>query len=206
MPLCPNMPPSKKQDPWFKAEKSAIVKIETARSAMRWERLAVALEDLCNARRACAKAAHNGKRVQIIESMEYADAIRSGGRFLVKPPLVGRDASLIEHALKKMGYSVIVLCREPKTKLGLCPIVSLGSGITVRTQVDEPKDPEMPTCSWFDDVVQEFGAHVVDRIDVSATNQRQLDYLLAHLSAIPSHGEAYRIAIRLCGALADDSV
>lgn len=200
------MPPRKKQDPWFKAEKAAVEKIDVARSAMQWEKLATALEDLCHARQACAKAAHNGKKVQIIGSMEHADAIRSGGRFLVRPPLVGRDASLIEHALKNKGYSVIVLCREPVTKLGLCPIVSLGSGVTVRTQVDEPKNPDKPSCGWFDGVVQEFGAYVIGRIDESATEQRQLDNLLAHLSAIPSHGEAYRIAIKLCGALARDSV
>ena len=200
------MPPRKKQDPWFKAEKSAIVKIDAARSAMQWGNLATALEDICRARQACANAAHNGKKVQVIESMEFADAIRSGGRFLVRPPLVGRNASLIEHALKSKGYSVIVLCREPVTKLGLCPIVSLGSGVTVRTQVKEPENPEKPSCSWFDGVVQEFGAYVVGKIDEDATHQRQLDNLLAHLSAIPSHGEAYRIAIKLCGALVRDSV
>jgi hypothetical protein len=200
------MPPRKKQDPWLKAEKAAIVKIDAARSAMQWEILATALEDLCSARQACASAAHNGKKVQVIESMEFADAIRSGGRFLVRPPLVGRDASLIEHALKNRGYSVIVLCREPSTKLGLCPIVSLGSGVTVRTQVEGPKNPEKPSCSWFDGVVQEFGAYVVGNIDENATHQRQLDNLLAHLSAIPSHGEAYRIAMKLCSALARDSV
>ena len=200
------MPPRKKQDPWFKAEKAAIVKIDAARSAMQWEKLAAALEELCRARQACSNAAHNGEKVQVIESMECAGSIRSGGRFLVRPPLVGRDASLIEHALKNKGYSVIVLCREPVTKLGFCPIVSLGSGVTVRTQVEEPKNPEKPSCGWFDGVVQEFGAYVVGKIDESATHQRQLDNLLAHLSAVPSHGEAYRVAIKLCGALARDSV
>jgi hypothetical protein len=200
------MPPRKKQDPWFRAEKAAIVKIDAARSVMQWEKLAAALEDLCRARQACANAAHNGKKVQVIESMEYVDAIRSGGRFLVRPPLVGKDASLIEHALKGKGYSAIVLCREPVTKLGLCPIVSLGSGVTVRTQVEEPVNPDKPSCGWFDGVVQEFGAYVVGNIDENATHQRQLDNLLAHLSAVPSHGEAYRIAIKLCDALARDSV
>ncbi len=200
------MPPRKKQDPWFSIEKAAVEKIDVARSAMQWEILAIALQDLCSARQACANAAHNGKKVQIVDSMERADALRSGGRFLVRPPLVGKDASIIEHALKSRGYSTIVLCREPITKLGLCPIVSLGSGVTVRTQVEEPENPDKPTCGWFDGVVQEFGAYVVNRIDESTTHQRQLDYLLAHLSAIPSCGEAYRIAIKLCGALSRNSV
>jgi hypothetical protein len=200
------MSPRKKLEPWFKEERAAIVKIDGARSSMQWEKLGAALQDLCVARQSCAKAAHNGLKVQVIESMECADSIRSGGRFLVRPPLVGRDAALIENALKKRGYSVSVLCREPKTKLGLCPIVSLGSGVTVRTQVDEPKDPEKPTCAWFDEVVQEFGNYVVDKIDKETTNQRQLDYLLVHLSAVPAHGEAYRVAISLCGALANDSL
>tara|TARA_B100000959_G_scaffold178936_1_gene187146 strand:+ start:30 stop:632 length:603 start_codon:yes stop_codon:yes gene_type:complete len=200
------MPPRKKQDPWFSIEKAAVEKIAVARPEMQWEALALALQDLCAARRACANAAHNGKKVQVVESMEHAETFRSGGRFLVRPPLVGKDASLIEHALKSRGHSAIVLCREPITKLGLCPIVSLGSGVTIRTQVEEPEIPEKPTCGWFDGVVQEFGEYVISRIDDSTTYQRQLDYLLAHLSAIPSCGEAYRIAIKLCGALARDSV
>jgi len=200
------MPPRKKQDPWFKAQKAAIVRVDAARADMQWDKLAAALRDLYNARQSCAKAARNGKKVQVVESVECADSICSGGRYLVRPPLVGRDASLIEHALKSRGYSAIVLCREPKTKLGLCPIVSLGSGVTVRTQVGEPANPEKPTCNWFDGVVQEFGDYVVDKIDENATSQRQLDYLLAHLSAIPAHSNAYRVAIKLCGALSNDSV
>lgn len=200
------MPPRKKLDPWFKAEKSAVAMIDSARAALQWEKLANALGDLCDARQSCARAAHNGKKVQVLDSMELADSIREGGRFLVRPPLVGRDASLIEHALKKRGFSAIVLCREPKTKLGRCPIVSLGSGVTVRTQVDEPSNPEKPTCRWFDDVVDAFGAYVIGKIDTEATNQRQLDFLLVHLSAIPLHVDAYRIAMGLCDALASESV
>ena len=200
------MSPRKKQDPWFRVEKSAISKIDIARSAKDWENLGIALQELCSARQACVKAAHNGKSVIILESMEHVDTIRSGGRFLVRPPLVGRDAALVEGALKKRGYSTIVLCREPKTKLGLCPIVALGSGVTVRTRVQEPEDPEKPSCRWFDSVVQLFGEHVVKGIDRDATCQRQLDYLLAHLSAVPSHGEAYRIAIKLCTTLAKNGV
>ena len=205
-PLLKHMPPRKKLDPWLRAEKSAIETIYRARTDERWGKLAGALDDLCKARQACVKAAHNGKKVRIIDTMEFADSLREGGRFLVTPPLVGRDASLIENALKNRGFSAIVLCREPITKLGLCPIVSLGSGITVRTQVDEPDDPERPTCKWFDNVVVEFGEYVTGRIDTQATNKRQLDFLLAHLSAIPTYINAYRTAMNLCNALADESV
>lgn len=200
------MPPRKKLDPWFKTEKTAVAMIDSARAALQWGKLSGALDDLCNARQSCAKAAHNGKKVRVIDSMELADSIREGGRFLVKPPLVGRSASLIEHALKKKGYSVIVLCREPITKLGRCPIVSLGSGITVRTQVDEPNNPEKPTCRWFDDVLDAFGDYVLSKIDTEATNQRQLDFILAHLSAVPHNIDVYRVAMRLCDALVGESV
>ena len=200
------MPPRKKIDPWFKTERTAVARVDSARADCQWKKLAKALGDLCSARQSCAKAAHNGKKVKVIDSMELVDSIREGGRYLVRPPLVGRDASLIEHALKKRGHSVIVLCREPITKLGRCPIVSLGSGVTVRTRVDEPNNPDKPTCRWFDDVVDEFGEYVVGKIDIEATNQRQLDFLLAHLSTIPLHIDAYRIAITLCNTLASESV
>jgi hypothetical protein len=41
--------------------------------------------------------------------------------------------------------------------LGLCPIVSLGSGVMVRVQIEEPSNAEKPTCAWFDHAVEELG-------------------------------------------------
>jgi hypothetical protein len=120
--------------------------------------------------------------------------------------LVARDAALLDSALKVRGLSAIVACREPKTSLGLCPIVALGSGVTVRIQVEEPKNPQKPTCEWFDRALHELGQHVLEQLDQTAVKQRQLDYLLAHLPAIQLHKPAYYAAIKLCNTLSCENV
>ena len=198
--------PNKNIDPWFKAEKVAVAAIAAARTAGDWKMLSIEIVNVSEARISRATAAHNGKRVQIVENGEGADNIKAAGRYLVQPPLVARDAALLDNALKSNGTSGVVACREPVTSLGLCPIVALGSGVTVRVQVEEPKNPNKPTCAWFDHAMKELGEHVLERLDQDATQTRQLDYLLAHFSAVPTFLGVYQAAIAICNTLSHENV
>ena len=198
--------PKKNIDSWFKVEKDAAAAIDIARAASDWETLSSEIENLSEARSSRATAAHNGKKVRVIQSSEEVDTIKDAGRFLVQPPLVARDAALLDNAFKSSGISSVVVCREPVTSLGLCPVVALGSGVIVRVQVKEPKNPQKPTCAWFDHAIKELGEHVLERLDQNATHTRQLDYLLAHFSAVPTFLGMYQSAIALCNTLAHESV
>lgn len=196
----------KKMDLWFGAEAKAILAIDNARASSNWEVLATEIDKLLEARLQKVKAARNGKRVRLVQCREEAELISEGGRYLVQPPLVARDAALLDNALKMSGNSSVIACREPITSLGLCPIVALGSGVTVRVQVEKPTNPTRPTCAWFDYALEELGNHVLEQLDKISTEQRQLDYLLAHLPAIPTHVGAHRAAIERCVTLARSSV
>jgi hypothetical protein len=198
--------PRKKIDPWFKEETNAIAMIDHARAGGKWKDLGSAICALRDARMARAGAAQNGKPIRILQESEECDSLKEGGRYLIQPPLVARDAALLDNLCKSNGISAIVACREPKTALGLCPIVALGSGVTVRVQVEPPKNPKKPTCAWFDHALEELGDHVLEQLHLQKTDQRQLDYLLAHFSAIPTHVGAYRAAIALCNTLERKSV
>ncbi|MBC8309842.1 MAG: hypothetical protein H8E83_04930 [Planctomycetes bacterium] len=198
--------PRKTIKPWFIAEASAIAAIDGARTESNWEALSVEIEKLATARSQRAKAAHNGKKVQLIQSTEDLERQHCGGRYLVQPPLVARDAALFDNTMKSNHISSVVVCREPRTTLGLCPIVALGSGVTVRVQVEEPKNPNKPTCAWFDHAIEELGDHVLEQINNSSPTKRQLDYLIAHFSAIPTHQRVFRQAIELCDTLSKKSV
>ena len=198
--------PRKQHEPWFKAEAHAIAAIDIARSTNNWVALSSEIAHLSEARLSRAKAAHNGKRVQLVQSNEEVELANERGRYLVQPPLVARNAALLDNALKSRGISGVVLCREPKTSLGLCPVVALGSGVTVRVQVEEPKNSCKPTCAWFDHAIEELGNHVLERLDQNSSIQRQLDYLLAHFSAIPTYVGGYQTAIDLCNTLENKSV
>ena len=167
--------------------------------------LADAIKNLSEARVARAHAAHNGKRVRLVSDRDEIEAVYEGGRYLVQPPLVARDASLLDGFLRSVGFSGVVACREPDTSLGRCPIVALGSGVTVRVQVDAPKNPNKPTCAWFDYALEELGNHVIEKINPDSSTQRQLDSLIAHFSAIPTYRGAYLVAIELCNTLASEN-
>jgi len=193
-------------EPWFTAENSASATIDLQRASGNWEKLANTLGILCDARQSIAQIARNSNPVQLIHDMEFAESIREDGRYLVTPPLVARDASILDHALKSKGISAIVLCREPTTQLKLCPIVALGSGVTIRVQIDEPDNPEKPLCGWFDNAVESLGAAVLSKLDTETSFSRQLNFLLVHISAVPSCVDVYQAAIKLCNTLTSESV
>ncbi len=195
----------KKLSTLLKSEKISVEKVSRARTESNWNALATELQLLCDIRTNIARFAKNGKRVQIIETVEQGDEIAIGGRYLVRPPLVGRDSGIIHGALREKGFAALVLCREPSTSLGLCPIVALGSGVIVRVQIEESKNPEKPTCAWFDHAIVELGEHVVSKMDKNSTSQRQLDYLLAHVPAVSTYPSIYEVGIALCRTLCKES-
>ena len=194
----------KKHNSLFKKEKVSVEKTAQARSSENWKTLANELLSLCATRTEIVSFAKNGKRVQIVDSIESSDKIARGGRFLVQPPLVGRDAGIIHHALRERGFAAVILCREPSTSLGLCPIVALGSGVMVRVQIEEPTNQEKPTCAWFDHATKELGDHVLSKMDTSTTTKRQLDYLLAHLPAVSTCTSIYTATVALCRTLCEE--
>jgi hypothetical protein len=198
--------PRKKIEPWLKEEASAVVAIDSTRASKDWKALATEIQNVSTARSKRVKRAHNGRGVRVIDSTEEFDSTKESGRYLVQPPLVARDASLLEGSLKSRGFSGVVGCREPVTSLGLRPIVALGSGVTVRVQIEDAKNPKKPTCAWFDHALEELGHHVLESMNPNSSTLRQLDYLIAHFSAIPTFTPAYRLAITLCHTLESESV
>ena len=165
-----------------------------------WLSLSNAINQLSEIRESLKSFAKNG-RVRIIDTNEAMNTVEGSGRYLLRPPLVGRDASLLHNSLKERGFASLVVCREPKTKLGLCPVVSLGSGVTVRVQVEEPSNKDQPTCAWFDYALGELGQHVLDMTDKQDGLERQLDYLIAHFPSISSYKVAYQKAALICGLI-----
>lgn len=193
--------PRRKLTQWYKESRSSKTKIAQARKDARWEKLKAAVLLLQHANKERVLDSKNGRRVQVLETHEEINVVEENGRYLVQPPLVGKDAIDLQQSLDERGYSTVVLCREPKTRLGFCPIVTLGETTTVRSQVEEPADPSKPTAKWFDFAVDELGRTVVEKVDSLATYDRKLDYLLGHLGAIPACSGLYIAILEICDAL-----
>ncbi|MDP6693011.1 MAG: hypothetical protein QF444_01685 [Phycisphaerales bacterium] len=197
--------PRRKMTQWFKDSRLSKTKIVSARKCKNWKQLKQAIIVLQRAQKERVSSSKNGRRIQVLEEHEACDAISEDGRYLLRPPLVGRDAANLQESLDKRGFSTVVLCREPKTHFDLCPIVTLGETTTVRTQIEEPANPDKPTAGWFDFAVSELGRTVVDKVDTLATNDRKLDYLLGHLTAISSYDGLYDAIIVICDTLNDSN-
>ena len=193
--------PKRKMTRWFKDSRASKTKITKARKGGEWASLQSAIGALQLENKQRFLLSKNGRRVQILESHEDVDEIKDDGRYLVRPPLVARNAADLQTSLDEKGFSTVVLCREPKTQLGLCPIVTLGDNTTVRSQIKEPANPDKPTTGWFDTAIDELGRTIIGKTGTIATNDRKLDYLLGHLSAVPTNDELYTAIIAVCGAL-----
>ena len=191
----------KKNHSLFKQAQKTVVAIEQVRSKKNWAKLSGEIDKLASARLSIAKLAKNGRPVKIINETNRVTSISLGGRYLVQPPLVAKDASLIRQDLKEKGLPSIILCREPKTKRGLCPVVSLGSGVIIRVQIEEPKDIEHPTCAWFDRAIDALGLQVISLAEKQDNVLRRLDFLVAHMPAVPSYRPIYIKARSLCQTL-----
>jgi hypothetical protein len=195
--------PRRKLTQWFKDSRSSKTKIFQSRKSNHWGDLKSAILLLQQANKERMLGIKNGRRVEILRSHEDVNVIKEDGRYLIQPPLVGRDGVNLQSSLDERGYTAVVLCREPKTQLGLCPVVTLGDTTTVRVLVEESPRPERPTAKWFDFAINELGRTVVEKVDTLATFDRKLDYLLGHLGAIPAYDGLYVAIIEICDALMD---
>ncbi len=180
---------------WFEVERSAATAATAARQAEEWSSLVDALRLLMEARDHLATAARNGRRVQILEDEESLAAALEPGRYLLRPPLVGRSAKDFFLLGRDNEIPMLVLCREPTTQLSRCPIVALGDGVTVRMHVEGPSNPERPTCRWFDEALDQLGHHAIGSVDPAMAPVRLLDAMLVRLQTIPHHGPLHIAAI-----------
>jgi hypothetical protein len=80
-----------------------------------------------------------------------------------------------------------VLCREPTTSLRLCPIVAIAPGVTMRTKVKEPADPDQPDMAWFIGAMEALGEFAIISLDPALPIIKRLDALLNRLETIPDH-------------------
>ncbi|MDP6600678.1 MAG: hypothetical protein QGH76_00115 [Phycisphaerales bacterium] len=185
---------------WFEVERSAATAATAARQAGEWSSLVDALRLLMEARDHLAAAARNGRRVQILEDEESLAVVQEPGRYLLRPPLVGRSAKDLSLRARDNEIPMLILCREPTTQLARCPIVSLGEGVTVRMHVDEPSNPDKPTCQWFDDALDQLGHHAIGGVDPAMAPLRLLDAMIMRVETIPHHSPLHVAAIEAAKA------
>jgi len=122
--------------------------------------------------------------------------------YLIQPPLVGADARRMRLLALEREVPAMFLCREPKTQLGLCPIVAIGQ-VTIRTRIDPPRTWDKPTLAWFIEACEQLGDAAIETLDRMADTARQVDGLLERLDAMPDHEKLHQALAEVCKEAAD---
>ena len=175
------------QQQYFEAERLAVSALPMARQESDFTRMVRIIEPLQVARLGRFQLAVDVGTVTILPApFTEGDEIEPGC-YVVKPPMVGADARRFRMAALACDVPIAVVCHEPTTTLGLCPLVALGSGGVVRTKTDPPSDPDHPDLAWFVEAMQTLGDWAIQSMDMQLAPLRFIDELLSRIDAVPEH-------------------
>jgi len=182
---------------WFEAERLAHRAVELARAQDDFGLLARVCLPLQESRRQRVQEAIGNRKLNVLQSDITEDMPLKAGCYLVQPPAVGADARRLRLAALRREVPVAVMCREPRSQLGLCPVVAIGQ-LTVRAKIDPPKDWDKPDHKWFVGAMEELGDAAIEMLDTGLELDRQVDFLLAALDAVPDHEKLHQVLAAVC--------
>jgi hypothetical protein len=182
---------------WFEAERLAAKALDMARAEGDFNLMARITLPLQEARRQRMQTAFDSKKVVVLSELPASDFMLQPACYLVQPPLVGADARRLRLAALEREVPAMFLCREPKTQLGLCPVVAIGQ-VTIRTRIDPPRTWDKPTLAWYVEACEQLGDAAIETLDRMADPARQVDGLLERLDAMPDHEKLHQELAEVC--------
>ena len=182
---------------WFEAERLAHRAVELARAQEDFALLARVALPLQEARRQRVQEAVGTKKLFVLDADITEEMPIKVGCYLVQPPAVGADARRLRLAALRREIPVAVICREPRSRLGQCPVVAIGQ-MTVRARIDPPKDWDKPDLKWFLGAMEELGDAAIQMLDTGMELDRQVDFLMAALDAVPDHEKLHQALAAVC--------
>ena len=184
---------------WFEGERLAMRALELARAQEDFATMARVALPLQEARRQRVQEALGAKKLTVLESGAEIteDMPLKPGCYLVQPPAVGADARRLRLAALKHEVPIAVMCREPRSRLGLCPVVAIGM-VTVRTRIEPPKAWDKPDAKWFVGAMEQLGDAAIAMLDTGIELDRQIDFVLSALDSVPDHEKLHQLLGSLC--------
>lgn len=186
------------QTEYFLAERLANKALGRTRQLNDFQRMARIILPLQEARRQRFQQALDAGGLTRLDEPVSEEMDLQPGCYLIEPPRVGADARRLRLEGLRREIPIAVLCREPRTQLGLWPIVAIGTGVTIRTKVDPPADREHPDLAWFVQSTVELGDWAIDSIDSTIDAVKRVDTLLPRLDAIPEHEGLHQALEEAC--------
>jgi len=182
---------------WFEAERMCTRALDMARNEGDFNLMARIVLPLQEARRQRMQLALDSKKIVIVDEPSVEERKIEAKCYLVQPPLVGADARRMRLLALEREIPAIYLCREPKTHLGLCPVVALGP-VTIRARIEAPRSWDKPTLPWFIAALEQLGDAAIETLDRAAEPAKQVDALLERLDAMPDHEKLHQALAEVC--------
>lgn len=186
---------------YFECERLANEALELAHVAHDYERMARILLPLQEARRNRRLAAIDRKRITVLEEMPAEEASIQPGCYLVQPPLVGADGRELRERALHDDVPVLVVVREPKTRVGLWPVVMIGP-ITVRDRITPPKNESKVDMAWFIAASEALGDAAIAEVDPDLAPADRVAALLDRLNTVVDHEKLHQELMDACKAAA----
>lgn len=184
---------------YFEAERMAFKALHMAWQRNDFERMARIVLPLQEARRQRFQQALDTDSITVVDEAPITEDIElEPGCYLVLPPLVGADARRLRLAGLTRDIPVAVVCLEPRTQLGLFPVVATVPGKSFRTKIKPPKDPENIEMAWFAGALEDLGHASLQTIDPEKTVERRIESLLEMLDAMPAHEGLHQVLEKTC--------
>jgi len=180
----------------FEAERRLARGLRSAREAKAFDLMPDIALALADRRMARFEAALSADRLTVLEEQQELeeDALIEPGLHLLRPPFfVAADARRIRLMAMEQSVPVLAVCHEPITRMGLCPVVAIAPGATIRVKVRPPADwtDAESVADWMVEAHGALGDQAVDLIDGELAATKRLDQLLDRLDAIPEHRELH---------------
>ena len=189
---------SLKRKRYFEAERLASEALLVARQERDYQRMATIIRPLQKARQGRLALAVDVGGVTILNApFTEGDEIEPGS-YLVRPPMVGVDGRRFRLAAFALEVPVAVVCCEPITQLGLCPLVALSGNVVVRTKIAPPADPDHPDLPWLLEAMRALGDWAIESMDTQLAPERYIDELLSRIDAIPEHAGLHECLVEAC--------
>jgi hypothetical protein len=182
---------------WFEAERLCAKALDMARAEGDFNLMARIALPLQEARRQRMQLAFDAKKLIVLDTTPAADFNLDVACYLIQPPLVGADARRLRLLALEREVPAMFLCREPRTQLGLCPVVAIGQ-VTIRTRIEPPRTWEKPTLAWYAEACEQLGDAAVETLDRGAELAKQVDALLERLDAFPDHEVLHQVLAEVC--------
>jgi hypothetical protein len=184
---------------WFDAEQLAVRALQFAHGDADFERMALIVPALQEARRQRFQLALDAakKTVKVLDGELGEEPVLAPGAYLLQPPLVGADARRARLASLARNNAVAILCREPTNAMGLVPIVAIG-GVTVRTRIKGWGKAAKVDFQWFVEAIEQLGDSAIESLDTGQDPDRQVDDLMNVLDSVPEHEKLHQTLVACC--------